>query len=653
MKTENSVLAKQSPSAWSREIRIPGTLSIVKFLMASFPNGRRLAVGCIIALAAPLMAQAQGNYAAEGGQYNIAGVQPGEQMFPRVSIKTSGGYIVWQDKFTDGQGLGIGARKLDSSLSSTFSSFPVNQITAEDQERPSVSMLNNGGAVFVWEGGKQSFQHIYARFLSAAGTWVTGDVMVNTPTNLYQMDSAVTTLSNGNVVVVWSSFNQVGTGSMRDVYSQLLSPTGTKIGSEILVNTTAAFNQRSASIAPLSDGRYVIVWVTEHQQGENRVDLYAKIFSAAGVAATGEVLINTGTNVCANPTVAGSSDGGFCVAWMQRDPVIASSWDIYARPFTGNALGGVTRRVNGHQHGDQHSPQIAAMGTDYRVTWTSMGQDGAREGVYGQFLRGDGTLLYGEMRDNATTASQQMQPAIASDGTARFLTVWTSFVGGAGSFDLYAQRFVNTNAALAAPGAPYVTVLNSSSLAVSWPLVQGLSVSNYEVYADGAVAPTVSVTNTYWNATGLGASSQHSYRLAYVLTDGRRSPLSLSTTNSTYSTVSYSGIPGEWMSYYYGEDWPLANADNDGDGVSTKNEFLQGTDPNDAASVLKYKLRPSLQGMFLDWNTQAGLVYQVQTKSTPAGAWANFGGPRFAAGTNDTTYVGGNNSAFFRIGRVR
>jgi hypothetical protein len=246
-----------------------------------------------------------------------------------------------------------------------------------------------------------------------------------------------------------------------------------------------------------------------------------------------------------------------------------------------------------------------------------------------------------------------MQPAIASDGTARFLSVWTSFVGSPGVFDLYARRYVNTNAALAAPGAPYVTVLSSSSLAVSWPLVQGLSVSNYEVYADGAVSPTVAVTNTYWNATGLAQSSTHSYRLAYVLTDGRRSPLSGATTNSTYSTVSYSGIPGEWMAYYYGEDWPLANADTDGDGVSTKNEFLQGTDPNDVASVLKYQLRPSPQGMFLDWNTQAGLVYQVQSKSTPAGAWVNFGGPRFAAGTNDSTYVGGNNAAFFRIGRVR
>lgn len=625
--------------------------------MASFPNGRKLAVG-LIALVAPLVAQAQGNYATEGGEYNISGVLPGEQMFPKVSIKTSGGYVVWQDKYSDGLGLGISARKLDSSLSSAFSSFPVNQIAANDQERPSVSMLNDGGAVFVWEGGKQSFQHIYARFLNAAGTWITGDVMVSTPTNLYQFESSVTTLSNGNVVVVWSSVNQVATGSMRDVYSQILSPTGAKIGGEILVNTATAYNQRGAAIAPLSDGRYVVVWVTEHQRGENLVDLYGKIFSSAGVAATGEFLINIGTNICANPSVATASDGGFCVSWMQKDTVVASSWDIYARPFTGNALGGTTRRVNATQYGDQLAPQIGAMGTDYFVAWTSMGQDGSREGVYAQFLRGDGSLLYGEQRVNTTTISQQMQPTVASDGVARFLTVWTSFVGGTGGFDLYAQRYVNTNAPLPAPSAPSVSVLSSSSLGIGWPLVLGFNIANYEVYADGAATATTVTTNVYWSMTNLTAGTTHTFRLAYVLTDGRRSPLSATASGTTYLyPFDWFGIPYDWMIAMFGSNvgaWPASSSiDSDGDGASNLQEFLQGTNPNNAASVLKYKLRSSMQGMFLDWNTQPGLVYQVQSKSTPAGAWTNLGGLRFAAGTNDTMYVGGNNSAFFRIGRVR
>ena len=50
-----------------------------------------------------------------GVEYAIAGSLPGDQVFPQLSLKTSGGYIVWQDNITDGSGLGISAQRLDSS----------------------------------------------------------------------------------------------------------------------------------------------------------------------------------------------------------------------------------------------------------------------------------------------------------------------------------------------------------------------------------------------------------------------------------------------------------------------------------------------------------------------------------------------------------
>ena len=263
---------------------------------------------------------------------------------------------------------------------------------SDDQERPCVSLLNDGGAVFAWQGGQQGFQHIYARFLSGAGTFVTGDIMINAGTNVFQLEPAVTTLANGNAVVAWSSFNQASSNSMRDVYFQILTPAGDKFGGENRANTVTTFNQRSAALAPLSDGRFVLVWVSEQQRFENSVDVYGRIYSATGTPAGTVFLVNSGTNVCANPSVAPSADGGFTVAWMERDLITTTnSWDIFARPFSGNAFGGVTRRVNTWVYGDQLGPKIAAAGSDYLVTWTSMGQDGSREGVYGQFLKSDGS----------------------------------------------------------------------------------------------------------------------------------------------------------------------------------------------------------------------------------------------------------------------
>ncbi|MCP6769408.1 hypothetical protein NL529_31630, partial [Klebsiella pneumoniae] len=79
---------------------------------------------------------------------------------------------------------GISARRLDSSLSGSIGgNSRVNEQGAGDQEKPQVTLLNNRGAAFVWQGGAQGFQDIYARFRSPNDTWVTGDVLVNTYTN--------------------------------------------------------------------------------------------------------------------------------------------------------------------------------------------------------------------------------------------------------------------------------------------------------------------------------------------------------------------------------------------------------------------------------------------------------------------------------------
>ena len=158
------------------------------------------------------------------------------------------------------------------------------------------------------------------------------------------------------------------------------------------------------------------------------------------------------------------------------------------------------------------------------MVWTSLQQDGSREGVFGQVLSSAGTPIGPELRVNTTRISQQIVPAVVSDGDRRFLAVWSSFVGGVASFDLFAQRY-SLDVSLPVPSAPYVSALNQSRLSVTWPELGGFNVDHYEVYMDSN-ATAVIVTNNIWTATGLIAGSSHSFKLAYQLTDGRRSTLS-------------------------------------------------------------------------------------------------------------------------------
>ena len=208
--------------------------------------------------------------------------------------------------------------------------------------------------------------------------------------------------------------------------------------------------------------------------------------------------------------------------------------------------------------------------------------------------------------------------------------------------------------------APFVwapfTLSNSvyqPQLVVSWPTLAGLSILTYEVYVNGATNPMGSVASNQWTMTaanGLTASSTNSFQVDYVLTDGRRAPLSLATIGKTWSGLNWGGVPYEWMVQNYGANtnqWPSANS-KVGGGPTVKQIFLSGGIPNQPSTWLQTALTHTAQGMFLSWNTQAGASYQVQT-TTDLLTWTNVGSARFAAGTADSIYVGGNSNGYYRV----
>jgi len=397
------------------------------------------------------------------------------------------------------------------------------------------------------------------------------------------------------------------------------------------------------------------------------VDIYARLYTSNGVAAGGEFLVNADANPCANPSMAAAADGGFMVTWGEKDLVNQqNSWDIYARSFSSADVGGAVLRVNTYIYGDQYAPRISVIGGGYLIVWTSLGQDGSREGVFGQFVNENSSLTGGEFRVNTTTVGQQMQPVVASDGVEQFLVIWTGFTGSPYNFDLFAQRYINVSAILPPMAAPFVwapfVVSNSvyqPGLQVSWTPLPGISVSNFEVYVDGAGTPMAVVSSNQWAMTaanGLVKNSTHSFAVDYVTVDGRRSPVSSPATGTTWSGLSWGGVPYEWMETYFGDDvsqWPSATADSDHDGMSNLQEFLAGTDPTDAGSVLRVQLTGTPQGFFLNWNPQPGLTYQVQVKTNLTGGWSNLGSSRFAAGDADSIFVGSGTAGYYRIVLLR
>ena len=233
---------------------------------------------------------------------------------------------------------------------------------------------------------------------------------------------------------------------MHDVFMQRLDAAGQKVGEEILVNQSTDFNQRTPSVATLENGNLVVAWVSESPVSSDwranfRVDLMGRVFDAQGQPISDEFPVAAADNLIqANPVVSATTGGGFTVLWSQQEGTTTRGWDVYARSFGADAsASGAAFRVNSYTTGDQFAPRIASSGGQQLVVWTSISQDGSREGVFGRVLQ-SGALAEPEFQVNATTVSRQYHPAVATDGQGRALTVWAGFVGAATGFDLFSHK---------------------------------------------------------------------------------------------------------------------------------------------------------------------------------------------------------------------
>lgn len=615
------------------------------------------------------LASAQGpggiyNVVPSAGEYSLSGALVGDQNRPALAFGATGGYVVWQDNVTDGDGSGISAQRLNDNLSGTLAPFRVNQLGVGHQEYPQAAILPNGGAVFVWQGGALGFQKIYARFLNPDGTFATGDLLVGTDTNQPSLNPAVTVLAGGNVVVTWSRME--ADGHLQGICAQRLSATGALLGGEFIVNQASLYNQTRPSLAALAGGGFVIAWVSESVRGVDpnvletlsesyAVDIFARRYTAAGTADGNEFRVNTQPYYCSNPALAASADG-FSVVWEQRDAAVrTNSLDILARSYDAAGVP-VTAPVvvNATTYGDQFAPRIATQGNTHLVVWTSLGQDGSYEGVYGRSVTATGTPSGDEFLINTTTLNRQLHPAVGADNAGRLLVVWASFTGATAGSDLYGQRFASAQP-VPTPAAPNVSALSQSRLVVSWAGLAGYDLLHYALYLDGGTNALVT-TNQLLVVSNLVAGSAHTARLEYVLRDGRRSALSATGGGTTWAEdINLDGLPDDWQALHWGLNplgWPTPSADSDGDGASNLQEFLAGTNPTSRTSALRLDLTRTGQGIWLNWNTEPGSVYQVQV-STNALNWQTLGSARFAPGAVDAVAVGGSDLRLYRILRMR
>jgi Ca2+-binding RTX toxin-like protein len=196
---------------------------------------------------------------------------------------------------------------------------------------------------------------------------------VNTTTANDQKKPRISALANGGFIIVWTD-----NGALK---AQRYTSTGSKTGGEL----TIRFSADSYGVAGLKDGGYVVFW-TDGGGGVG-TEAYARQYDANATAVTGEFSVNT-YNVGGQQTYAatGLANGGYVILWIS-DAQDGSSLGVYGQKFTALGVKEDTEfLVNVRTMDAQTAPAVALLGNGFVATWSSEKQDGSDQGIYGRLF---------------------------------------------------------------------------------------------------------------------------------------------------------------------------------------------------------------------------------------------------------------------------
>jgi Ca2+-binding RTX toxin-like protein len=257
------------------------------------------------------------------------------------------------------------------------------------------------------------------------------DFPINTTTAGEQDFPTQTTLSDGRILVTWSSFegdNDGGNSYGVDIRGRILVPDGTPTGADFLINTTTDGDQSYPTVTALADGRAFVAWQS-YIPSIGEYEVRGRIINADGAATAPDFIVNADTEGSQfGPAVTTLADGHILVTWNSNDVPDPDRFtyplDVEGRILNADGTGAsadfiVNTTLYGNQSG---AAPIALQDGRAFVTWSSYNPDGGIYDTYGRFLNADGTAT---APDFIIQPNQSGASATALDD-GRILLTWTS-----------------------------------------------------------------------------------------------------------------------------------------------------------------------------------------------------------------------------------
>lgn len=267
------------------------------------------------------------------------------------------------------------------------------------------------------------------------------EFQVNTYTDFAQINAAVAGLSDGGFVVCWQGFFLESSEYL--IFGQIYDSSATKQGTEFQVNTYTESDQIFPTVAGLSDGGFVVCWVSNNQDGSDS-GIFGQIFNAAGNKVGVDFQVNTCTQLSQDvPTVASFSDGGFIVCWMSGAQE-GRGEGIFGQMFDagGGKKGDEFQVIGDDYQNNQSNPKAAALlDGGFVVCWDSSGSDIREIGILGQLFDRTGAKKGDEFQVNTSLKNTQFEPAISALSDGGFVVCWIRGEPGSPEIGVFGQIF--------------------------------------------------------------------------------------------------------------------------------------------------------------------------------------------------------------------
>jgi len=203
---------------------------------------------------------------AVGKEFRIA--KRAQACWPDVAMDDAGGFVVsWirmADTFNRPYGEYIMFRRYGPDGEPVGDAAAVTGDLNSRWYGPSVAAASSGQFAITWAIGPFPYDIVMQTY-DADGLPLTEPYIINTCLDGNQGHPRVAADAEGEYLVVWDSQSQ--DGSCHGVFGQLCNCMGNLKGCEMALNSFMTGRQWYPDVAMAADGRYVVVWISEGQDG--------------------------------------------------------------------------------------------------------------------------------------------------------------------------------------------------------------------------------------------------------------------------------------------------------------------------------------------------------------------------------------------------